>query len=78
MKSSLVFAILAAMPLAACSTVLANQALHDAEKRCAADGKQFVQEKVEKGEYLVVSTATVSGHCAGPGEPGYVAPPAAH
>ena len=60
--------------LSGCSTMLANQALKDAQAKCVAQGKQFVQDSVEKQDNPIYSSAEVSGHCAGPGDPGYVAP----
>ncbi|MEJ1970796.1 MAG: hypothetical protein WDN03_19530 [Rhizomicrobium sp.] len=74
MKAIYVALLGALLLLAGCSTILADQIIKDAQKKCAADGKQFVQDKVEKGEYVVVSTASVTGHCVGPGDPAYVAP----
>jgi len=63
-----------ALSLGACADMAANMALKDAQAKCARQGKQFVQDKLEKTELIVVSGAQVSGHCAGPGDPGYVPP----
>jgi len=60
------------LQLFGCADFAASTALNDAKARCVREGKRFVQENVEKTELLVVSSARVSGHCAGPGEPGYV------
>jgi hypothetical protein len=54
--------------------MLATQVLKEAQQNCAAQGKQFVQDKVEKHDNPIYSSASVSGHCVGPGDPGYVAP----
>jgi hypothetical protein len=71
--------ILGVLPLAAlagCSGMLADNATHKAQAQCAAEGKQFVATNVEKHDNPIYSSAEVMGHCVGPGDPGYVAPPA--
>ena len=60
--------------LAGCSGMLADNAVQQGQKKCAAQGKQFVQDDVEKHDNPIYSSAEVTGHCAGPGDPGYVAP----
>jgi hypothetical protein len=60
--------------LAGCSTILADDAERKLRAQCEAEGKQFVLTKVEKNEGIVVSSAMVSGHCVGPGDPGYIPP----
>jgi hypothetical protein len=67
-------AVLCLPLLAGCSGMLADQVTKDAQKKCAAEGKQFVADKVEKHDNPIYSSAEVSGHCAGPGDTGYVAP----
>ena len=69
--------VAAAFALSGCADFAANMALRDAQARCAKEGKQFVQEQVKKTELVVVSSAQVSGHCVGPGDPGYVPAPSA-
>jgi hypothetical protein len=54
--------------------MLADQALKDAQAKCAELGKQFVEDTVDKTELVVVSAAKVSGHCVGPGDPDYRSP----
>ena len=60
--------------LVGCSGMLADNAIKQGQEKCAAQGKQFVQDNVEKHDNPIYSSAEVTGHCAGPGEPGYVAP----
>ncbi|HEY4125856.1 MAG TPA: hypothetical protein VGM36_14645 [Rhizomicrobium sp.] len=60
--------------LSACSSMLANQGVKNLKAKCAEQGKQFVEDKVEKNEYIVASSATVSGRCVGADDPDYVAP----
>ncbi|HTT97318.1 MAG TPA: hypothetical protein VMF58_04670 [Rhizomicrobium sp.] len=57
-----------------CSGMLADQVTKEAQQKCASQGKQFVQDDVKKQDNPIYSSAEVSGHCAGPGDPGYVAP----
>ncbi len=64
----------AAMVLSGCADMAADMAVREAQAKCAKEGKQFVQDKVDKTEMIVVSAAQVSGHCVGPGDPGYVPP----
>jgi hypothetical protein len=64
----------AAFTLSGCADFAADMAVKDAQAKCAKEGKQFVPDQVKKTELVVVSSAQVSGHCAGPGEPGYVPP----
>lgn len=66
--------VCAMMALCGCADYAANAALQDAQAKCAKEGKQFVQDQIKKTELIVVASAQVSGHCAGPGEPGYVPP----
>jgi hypothetical protein len=66
----------AAFALSGCADFAADMAVRDAQAKCARVGKQFVPDQVQKTELVVVSSAQVSGHCAGPGDPGYVPPPA--
>lgn len=54
--------------------MLADNAVKQGQSKCAAQGKQFVQDNVEKHDNPIYSSAEVTGHCAGPGDPGYVAP----
>lgn len=74
MRTFGILGVTAALTLAGCADFAANVAIRDAQAKCAKEGKQFVQDKVEKTEMIVVSAAQVSGHCAGPGDPGYVPP----
>ena len=60
--------------LGGCSGMLAQQALKDAQTQCAAKGMQFVQDKVEKQDNPIYSSASVAGRCVGPGDPAYVPP----
>ena len=69
-----ILGVTAALALAGCANVAADMALRDAQAGCAKEGKQFVQDKVDKTEMIVVSAAQVSGHCVGPGDPAYVPP----
>jgi hypothetical protein len=69
-----ILSVTAALALAGCADMAANMATRDAQAKCAKVGKQFVQDKVDKTEMIVVSAAQVSGHCVGPGDPGYVPP----
>ena len=74
MRALPAIAIAAVFGLAGCSGMLASNATKKAEDECAAQGKQFVSTKVEKHDNPIYSSAEVTGHCAGPGEPGYVGP----
>jgi hypothetical protein len=69
-----ILAGLLTLGLFGCADFAANVALKDAQSRCAREGKQFVQERAEKTELIVVSGARISGHCAGRGDPGYPVP----
>ena len=69
-----ILGVTAALALAGCADMAADMALRDARAKCAKEGKQFVQDKVEKTEMIVASAARVSGLCARPGDPGYVPP----
>jgi len=64
--------VIAALALVGCADMAADMAVRDAQAKCAKEGKQFVQDKVDKTEMIVVSAAQVSGRCVGPGDPGYV------
>jgi hypothetical protein len=74
MRTFGIIGVMSALALGGCADMAANMALKDAQAKCGKDGKQFVQDKVEKTELIVVSGAQVSGHCVGPGDPGYVPP----
>jgi hypothetical protein len=74
MRIAGILGVTAALALAGCANMAADMAVRDAQAKCAKEGKQFVQEKVDKTEMIVVSAAQVSGHCVGPGDPGYVPP----
>ena len=76
MRTFGIVGVTAALALAGCANMAADMAISDAQAKCAKEGKQFVQDKVEKTEMIVVSAAQVSGHCVGPGDPGYVPPKA--
>ena len=67
-------AVLCVPFLAGCSGMLAAQVLKEAQQKCAAQGKQFVQDDLKRHDNPIYSSAEVSGHCAGPGDPGYAAP----
>ncbi|HSC18003.1 MAG TPA: hypothetical protein VLC74_03725 [Rhizomicrobium sp.] len=69
--------VAAAFALSGCADMAASMALSDAQAKCAKLGKQFVPDDVKKTELVVVSSAQVSGHCAGPGDPGFVPAPSA-
>jgi hypothetical protein len=60
--------------LGGCADMLADQALKDAQAKCAKLGKQFVEDTMDKTELVVVSAAKVSGRCVGPGDPDYRSP----
>lgn len=74
MKLVHILGVLALISLAGCSGLLAENATHKAQAQCAAEDKQFVATNVEKHDNPIYSSAEVTGHCAGPGDPGYVAP----
>jgi len=74
MRTLLCLAIVALLGLGGCADILADQALKDAQAKCAKLGKQFVEDTVDKTELVVVSAAKVSGHCIGPGDPDYRSP----
>ena len=59
---------------AGCSAILANNAIEKLRAECEAKGGQLVETETKTTELLVVSSATVSGTCVGPGDPRYVAP----
>jgi hypothetical protein len=69
-----ILGVTAALALAGCADMAANMATREAQAKCAKEGKQFVQDKVDKTEMIVVSAAQVSGHCVGPGDAGYIPP----
>lgn len=69
-----ILGVSAALALAGCADMAADMAIRDAQAKCAKEGKQFVQDKVDKTEMIVVSAAQVSGHCVGPGDTGYIPP----
>jgi hypothetical protein len=69
-----IIGIAAALGLSGCSGMLADNATKQAQSQCAAEGKQFLPTNVEKHDNPIYSSAAVSGHCVGPGDPGYVAP----
>ncbi len=50
--------------------MLADQATQKLQAQCPAQGKRFVPDSVEKHDNPIASTAEVSGHCAGPVDPG--------
>jgi len=60
--------------VAACSTVLANNARQQLNKQCEEKGLQFVEKERTTREGLVIASASVSGECVGPGDPRYVQP----
>ncbi|MDE2184227.1 MAG: hypothetical protein KGJ78_14500 [Alphaproteobacteria bacterium] len=50
-------------------------ALKQAEDHCRSEGKQFLLQKTEQKEsFWGGGQVMVAGYCAGPGDPGYVAP----
>lgn len=67
----------AALTLAGC--VSAGMAEHGVQMsladECARQGKVFVQTGGAAASNGVVAEANAKGHCAGPGDPDYVAPP---
>ena len=68
----------AALALTGCANLAAEDALERARAHCASEGKQFIQKQTEVHEGLIISDAMVSGECVGPGDPGFVPPPAPH
>lgn len=76
MRTAIAVGAFALFGLAACSGMLADDATRKLQAQCAAEGKQFVPDKVEKHDNPIYSSAMVSGKCEGPGDPDYVAPPA--
>lgn len=79
MKAFYVMSLLAAFALAGCvdTEQVRVDAIQQAKSHCAAEGKQFILGKVEEVPSPNVAggiMVTVSGHCIGPGEPGYVTP----
>jgi hypothetical protein len=78
-KTFYVIGLLAAFALAGCVDIeqVRVDAIKQAKSHCESEGKQFVLNNVEEksapnatGTQMVV----VSGHCVGPGEPGYQTP----
>lgn len=75
-------AALMAMPLAGCVSAEQEKAaaIEKAQAHCAVEGKQFILKNATANAHygLVMNSADaeVSGVCVGPGDPGYVAPPA--
>jgi hypothetical protein len=63
-----------AMALSGCAAQLEKEAIMKLQSDCAAMGRQFVKVSSETSDNIV-SKATVSGACVGPGDPRYVAPP---
>jgi hypothetical protein len=55
------------------------QAVAKARVHCAAEGKQFVLLEASGQKFddvfVMGASATIAGHCVGPGDPGYVPPP---
>jgi len=70
-------AALSAFALVGCASAqIAEEHAQDvAASQCAEQGKEFVQTSGEAGSNGVEAAATAKGHCAGPGDPGYVPPP---
>ena len=60
--------------LSGCSGMVADQVLKEAQQKCATQVKQFVQDDLKKQDNPIYSSAEVTGHCAGSGDPGYVVP----
>jgi hypothetical protein len=64
--------------LAGCANASKEEGAFFAKAReaCEAQGKQFVLDKAEESKkgWFSGKTIAVASHCAGPGEPGYVAP----
>jgi len=60
--------------LSACAQMAKSEALARARAHCADEGKQFVLKEADTREDLIMSDATVTGYCVGPGDPGYVPP----
>ena len=57
--------------LSGCAAMAEKEALEKIKAHCAAEGKQFVQKHTETHEGVIISEATISGFCVGPGDPGY-------
>lgn len=74
MKAISALFLLGAAGLGACSYIAKDMAREDLKAQCAKQGKQFVEQKSSQTELLVAGSASVSGICVGPGEPGYVPP----
>lgn len=51
-----------------------NEAVRAAKEHCEKEGKQFVLGDVKENDGFFSGSVTVSGHCLGPGDPGYAAP----
>jgi hypothetical protein len=78
-KTFHVMSLLVAIALTGCvdTEQVRVDAIQQAKSHCAAEGKQFILGKVEEAPSANVAGGTmivVSGHCVGPGEPGYVTP----
>ncbi len=60
--------------LTGCAEMATKEAVQKAHDHCASEGKQFIEKSVTKDQGLVLSSATVTGQCVGPGDAGYVPP----
>jgi hypothetical protein len=63
MKSLAVAAALSLFALSGCAAQLERDATADAESKCAARGEGFVKDTSSAHDGLIVSSATVMGHC---------------
>ncbi len=73
------FAIaLAVLPVAGCTSApdLQAQSVAQWKAYCTAHGKQFLWHDTQTDEGTVMRTVKVEGKCVGPGERGYLPPPA--
>jgi hypothetical protein len=74
MKLTRILGSLILVALTGCSAQLERQATADAQKQCAAQGKQFVTTDTTQHDNPIYSSASVAGVCVGPDDPRYVPP----
>jgi hypothetical protein len=74
MKFVLVIGSLILVGLTGCSAQLEREVTADAQKQCAAKGKQFVKTDSAQHDNPIYSSAEVTGVCVGPDDPRYVPP----
>ena len=62
---------LAAIGLGGCVDLDA-QAVREVQDVCKSQGKQFIIAEIKHHGIVPFGNTSVTGHCVGPGEPGYV------